>query len=374
MKNILFIEDDPILGKVYESRLTAAGLEVVRCTDGEQGLRTLQTSRPDLILLDMMLPRVSGLELLRCIRNRPDFAETPVVVFTSSFADDVAVKLRDLGVARILSKSQFVPSEVLAIIEEILFGAGGSAELFNRVEAEQHAARAESLREVEEQLGACRRLISDAGRASANKDRLPFLGELRTPVQSLARLSSTSSSKAPSEFCAAFEALLEGLCRRPDQLNDSALRTVIQSVDFLFEVFHAPTRPPLPVERAFQILVVDDDLLSRRAIQAALRRTNLEATESDTAWDALELCQRQAFDLIFMDVEMPEMSGYELCTRLRKLKSFHNTPVIFVTGHNELQDRAQSSLSGGSDFIGKPFHFTELAVKSLLHLLRSKAK
>jgi CheY-like chemotaxis protein len=125
---------------------------------------------------------------------------------------------------------------------------------------------------------------------------------------------------------------------------------------------------------SFRVLVVDDDAISRRAVQVALSRIKQSAAESGRAGEALELCVQRGFDLVFVDVEMPEINGYDLCAQLRKLDTNRHTPVIFVTSHTDLQTRAQSTLSGGNDFIGKPFHFMELAVKTLLHLLRSKLK
>ena len=66
------------------------------------------------------------------------------------------------------------------------------------------------------------------------------------------------------------------------------------------------------------------------------------------------------------------MNGFELCTKLRTLPGYKRTPVIFVTSLNDFDSRANSTMSGGNDFIGKPFLFIELAVKALVHVLRGK--
>jgi len=71
-------------------------------------------------------------------------------------------------------------------------------------------------------------------------------------------------------------------------------------------------------------------------------------------------------------VDMPGMNGYELCTKLRALARHQTTPVVFVTGLNDFEARASSLMSGGNDFIAKPFHFMELAVKAIIHILRGK--
>jgi PleD family two-component response regulator len=87
---------------------------------------------------------------------------------------------------------------------------------------------------------------------------------------------------------------------------------------------------------------------------------------------ALDALEEKPFDLIFLDVDMPNMNGYELCSRIRALPDYKKTPVVFVTSLNDFESRANSSASGGNDFIAKPFMFIELAVKALIHVFRSQ--
>jgi DNA-binding response OmpR family regulator len=75
---------------------------------------------------------------------------------------------------------------------------------------------------------------------------------------------------------------------------------------------------------------------------------------------------------VFLDVDMPGMTGYELCAKLRALPQHKKTPVIFVTSLNDFDSRTTSTMSGGNDFICKPFLFTELTVKALIYVLRAK--
>ncbi|MDR3378582.1 MAG: response regulator, partial [Verrucomicrobiae bacterium] len=78
------------------------------------------------------------------------------------------------------------------------------------------------------------------------------------------------------------------------------------------------------------------------------------------------------FDLIFLDVDMPNISGYELCSKLRAMPQHKKTPVVFVTSLNDFDSRTSSSMAGGNDFIGKPFLFIELTVKALIHVMRNR--
>jgi CheY-like chemotaxis protein len=64
------------------------------------------------------------------------------------------------------------------------------------------------------------------------------------------------------------------------------------------------------------------------------------------------------------------MNGFELCTRIRTLESHKRTPIVFLTGMATFQNKAQASLSGGNDFVGKPFHLPELGLKALIWILK----
>jgi len=87
---------------------------------------------------------------------------------------------------------------------------------------------------------------------------------------------------------------------------------------------------------------------------------------------AYKMLSESKFDLIFLDVDMPGMSGFELCTKLRTLPAHKKTPVVFVTSLNDFENRTNSTMSGGTDFIAKPFLFIELAVKALVYVLRGR--
>ena len=80
---ILIVDDSRLLRTANERMLVKAGYEVITASDGEEGLRLALESKPDLVLLDMMLPKLSGQEVLRQLRANPSSASTPVIVLTS---------------------------------------------------------------------------------------------------------------------------------------------------------------------------------------------------------------------------------------------------------------------------------------------------
>ena len=79
------------------------------------------------------------------------------------------------------------------------------------------------------------------------------------------------------------------------------------------------------------VLVVDDEAISRRAVTYALERAKLKPVAVDNSEAAHKLLIESKFDLVFLDVDMPGMNGFELCSKLRMLPSHKTTPVVFVT-------------------------------------------
>ncbi|HXE42924.1 MAG TPA: response regulator, partial [Candidatus Baltobacteraceae bacterium] len=161
------------------------------------------------------------------------------------------------------------------------------------------------------------------------------------------------------------------LYEKPKNINSSTIRTVAASVDFLGFLFERATQPDKQELPSPNILVVDDEPISRRAVIYALEKAKLPSINAEDAATALKLLEEKNFDLVFLDVDMPGMTGYELCAKLRNMPQYKKTPVVFVTALSDFDSRTSSMMAGGNDFIAKPFLFIELTVKALIHVLRS---
>jgi OmpR family response regulator RpaB len=86
-KRILLVEDDRFLRKAAEVRLRRAGYIVITAADGEEALATARTTKPDLVLLDVIMPRMQGFDVLRALREQPDLQTVPIIVFTNLSQD-----------------------------------------------------------------------------------------------------------------------------------------------------------------------------------------------------------------------------------------------------------------------------------------------
>ncbi len=119
-KRVLFVEDDDALAGVYLVRLQAEGLEVKRVANGEEALAAATAYKPDLVLLDVMMPKVSGFDVLDILRNTPETANLKVIMLTALSQDADRKRAEQLGVDDYLVKSQVVISDVIARIKHHL--------------------------------------------------------------------------------------------------------------------------------------------------------------------------------------------------------------------------------------------------------------
>lgn len=119
-QTILLVEDDDNLANVYQTRLQAEGFNVVRVSNGEDALQAALQSRPHLILLDVMMPKVSGFDVLDILRNTPETAQTKIIMLTALSQDADRERAKALGVDDYLIKSQVVIADVVDRIKQIL--------------------------------------------------------------------------------------------------------------------------------------------------------------------------------------------------------------------------------------------------------------
>ncbi|MGI9027573.1 MAG: response regulator transcription factor [Candidatus Saccharimonadales bacterium] len=119
-KTILLVEDDDNLANVYELRLQAEGFKVVRVANGEEALQTAIQFKPDLIILDVMMPKVSGFDVLDILRNTPETATVKIIMLTALSQDADRERAQALGVNDYLVKSQVVIADVVDRIKQQL--------------------------------------------------------------------------------------------------------------------------------------------------------------------------------------------------------------------------------------------------------------
>jgi len=122
---ILFIEDDVTLVKMYERKFKSDGYEMEIAYDGEEGFKKATEEKPDLIILDLMLPKLDGISLFKKLRSQAVTFKTPVLLLTNFGQEDSVFECFKLGAVDYLLKSDVTPQQVVAKVENLLQGKEG---------------------------------------------------------------------------------------------------------------------------------------------------------------------------------------------------------------------------------------------------------
>ena len=120
MKSILLVEDDSFLSNIYAIKLKEAGFDVDIAVDGEDALRRLKSKKPEVLLLDIVLPNIDGWEVLRKIKKEESLNGLKIVVLSNLGQKEEAEKGFLLGASKYLIKAHYTPSEVVKEVEEML--------------------------------------------------------------------------------------------------------------------------------------------------------------------------------------------------------------------------------------------------------------
>jgi CheY-like chemotaxis protein len=535
MKKILIIEDDLIVRSIYRRKFEMSGYKVETAEEGTAALAMLPVFKPDVIQVDIMLPGIDGVEVIRQIRAWPEFRGVPILVLSSFYRPDLAKEAWKAGATKCVSKMDCTPNLALELIEQLLSGeatsftrkpgtialpkaalasleappepaapAAPTISMAPAAPASKPAMRQESvpfvpvtppprpalpkkaapveapppwpedpnapeaapklkvsldlppskgaaptrpafaeekssgpaaeapratvprpeipaprtptrptfaaapapaappaaeappapaeagsaipdapsgsdfrieirnefLRRAPQIQAELRERVGALIKSKSTTDQFNLLHDLEATVSSLASLAGITGFGRVAHLSGSLDALIKDLNKKPSQMTASVLRTIAHAADCMNVLFRDLNQVPKELPQSILILAVDDEPIARRTISVALSKANLRCVGMDDSRAALNLLKENPFDLIFLDAEMPGLTGFELCAELRKLPTNKTTPVIFVTSLTKFEVRAQSSLSGGNDLIAKPFLMMELAVKALTYLLK----
>jgi CheY-like chemotaxis protein len=383
-KTILIVDDDQIVVRVYREKFQSQGFKVEVAGNGDSAMQRLKKEPVDLVILDLCLPGINGVEVLKDIRSEFDMQALPIIVFSNAYLGNLGRSALEAGATKCVTTADSTPGQTLELVCELL-GAGHSSAAGVTSEVvisnASGALATQSETDFQEKLAATLRTNAPEALAKLRTGHQVFarteqedlrraeLCEMHRQVRSLACSAGLGFRKI-AQMANVLEALLIELHAKPKKITPSVMRTVAQAIDTLASLFGHAENSATEVLVAPRILVVDDEIISRETICYALGKANLTAVSLDDSLAAQRLLEQDRFDLIFLDVEMPGQSGLELCVNIREMATNRATPVVFVTSHSDFGSRAQSTLSGGNDFIAKPFLLVELAVKALTCLFK----
>lgn len=121
-KNVLFVEDDTFLADILQQALTQAGFAIKIARDGEEALTMVKAEKPDIILLDLLLPKLDGFGVLEKLRADPATTALPVIILSNLMDQESMSKGKRLGVSAYMVKASTVPDEIVVKIKEFIGG------------------------------------------------------------------------------------------------------------------------------------------------------------------------------------------------------------------------------------------------------------
>jgi len=402
VKTILVVENDPVSQAMYQKRLEREGFHVECAQDGRVALDILSERAPDLVLLDLMLPKVSGADVLKFMHADPRLTTVPVIIFSNAPMTEVPPDSPLAQGTKRLLKSDCTFPTLLETIQETL----AQAPEFVVMEASKMPPTSPSsaARNGESQGNGAGTVATPESEAAATKKRAEFLkealamipkirehsmgyikapdsGASQTHLSGLHQRVHLLNSSATQADCArvalltnAFDALLAGIMDKPATVTPSALQTIAQAVDCLDGLLKNNDGYSVGPPFQAKVLVVDDDTVCNHVNVTSLKRANFDAVGVKDPAAALSLLETTPFDLVVLDVNMPGMTGFDVCEKMRRLPHCKKTPVIFVTAFSNFDNRKQSVLSGGNDFVSKPVSPLELALKVTVNLIKARVQ
>ncbi len=375
-KTILILDDDQPVSEGYREKLQAQGFKVELTAAFDTTLQFFKKTAVDLAILDLCLPGINVVELIKNIRSDSGIPSTPIIAFSNPYLGTFTQAAVEAGATKSVPKVDTTPERLLEFVRELGVSASpkvGGRGAVEALEANQEKPPSNLLINRSEIMAKLRASYQNFTRAEREDLRRTALLQMHRHLRLLAGSANVLALRKVVQLSTALEALFVELYTEPAKITASVVRTIAHSIETLASLFDRPANSQDEVIPS-KILVVDDEVIARELICSAVGKADLEAVGLDDPLAAQRLLKRERFDLIFLDVEMPGLTGLELCVKIRAMEPNRSTPIVFVTSHSDFGSRAQSALSGGNDFIAKPFLLVEVALKALTWLFKDGAQ
>src|SRR5438093_4150854 len=300
MKKMLIVEDDQIVGSIYRHKFQVEGFQVELALDGDAGLKAVEGFKPDVVILDLMLPKLNGGEVLKRLRAKPETKSLPVIVLTNAYMSSLVQEAWKAGANHCMIKASCTLKQLVELLNNAISGGAPqpasvppanaptnaapaprpTQAAVRPVVAEDDTAFQTELRQTflsgaPEGISELRSILQAFVKSEGDTARLPRLFTLYRKVHSLTSNSAVAGLTSVAKMASALEALLKELYEKPKNINASTMRTVAHTIDFLAILLEQssakdPDNFPPP-----NIMVVDDEAISRRAVIYALEKASL---------------------------------------------------------------------------------------------------
>jgi|GEM_PF-588996 len=340
MHSILLVDDDPLVLAGFREVLSRAGYEVTAVFSGREAMEQLELQSFDVILTDLLMPRVSGLDVLRFAREK--YPDCIVIVVTGYASVRSAVEALRLGAHDYLIK----PCDEHELLFRVKMG-------MERV----HLHRELRAKELDAE-----KMKAIAQTAVTVND------QINTPLNVILNSTELIRMKAPCpedvqqslDFINQEVSKIKQVIQRLAKIADPKIKEYSGGSVFMVDVESSGQRSP-ELERVngkYRVLVVDDEQFMVHTLAKILELLGYEAICAYGGREAYRICLSQHIDLVITDLHMPDMSGLELLTAVKS----HDPaiPVILITGYGVDNARESAGKWHADGFIGKPFKVAEL--------------
>ncbi len=375
----LVVDDEMISRHAMSLALKKAFGEPDLAVNAEEALVRTGGQAYDVIFLDVQMPGMDGFELCTKIREGENNRKTPIIFVTVQSDYEARSKSTLSGGNDLLGKP-FLIFEItvkaltlalqgrlerqLAVQEDRRVSKAGKVTVETAKETESPTVHIEPLRDF------CRAIRESTNEAS----RQSLLADALLRVTSLMAKNNSMTRHPTTQICSALEGLLKKMLQNTKNSTPSAVATVSAAVDLLYDLCESVPLDGPPVNSPVNILVVDDDLVTRRVMVGALQTYFTKPESVENGEEALVRATDKPYDIIFMDIMMPGMDGFETCKKIRETVFNRATPVVFVTSSDDFETRSRMRPDAGDELMGKPFLIPEIIVKALTISLRNRIR
>ena len=244
---ILFVEDNPLVLASYRPCLEREGFSVEAAGDGEVALEKLTQLKPGLVILDLLLPKLNGAEVLQFIRGHAKLKHTPVLILSNAYVDECALKETTPGADKRLLKTQCTPAALIQAVRELLGMAPAANGTPQSGETDTHffkVTRATLQKEAPAEIAKIREHCQAYVRAGGSSAGLEHLNQLYQRVRFLCARSGLGDCTRIAHLASATEAMLFEIIFKKHTPAPSALQTITQAVDCLGRLFKTTASNP----------------------------------------------------------------------------------------------------------------------------------
>lgn len=364
-RTIMLADDDPFILALYQSKLNREGFVVIPVSDGEETLSKLDVYHPDLLLLDLNMPRMNGLEVLRYIRAHPVHNAMPIIVLSNACTESMLQEVWKLHPTRFLTKRDTPPNTVIEDIKGIFQALPSPPPKGPPTPAPPPPSTGSG--NLEQTVHSLQRFF-DCPEGEARQDAL--LDAYKAVQEHLQILRGGDPRTYAAQYSKAMESLYEDLYARPDCVNPSTCRTLQQATNALPMALHrAQSETPSAMAICRTLLVVEDHD-TREGMSQWIDRPGFSLVRTREASMGLTLAEDNRFDLAIFDAAKAGVAE-KIKKRLAANRETRPGCTIFLLNPDQMNKVEEDLLDAGTDVATRPAIPSEIILKAaIVNVLR----